>query len=378
MAEAARFGTYDRLLQQEKEKKVKLFSEAFDKAHAPLEALTVPLVLAGMVRIVENRAMTEAYNDAQDTMIVIDSDDDEEGKTAYLAFQKKHWFDDDVTIEYFDFLLDVLYPGKKVGVTMDMAPQHRAGAVAEYIKRRTEEGRLHVVFIDAGLTSILQVCDLAANKQIKAIIKELYYEWRAEYVKSERERLGDRHARVVLKMDLEVMTKIVEKAVKRFNDLQKESKSIAKTFKKAGQDPYSADCEAEFKAHLESLAKLPSYQTPADIEETMANLRRGVELTDANDVEVALEEEEDEEFRHKGDRVAKMVNGTVYFGTVIEFGYIKKNRRKVDAWCIKFDEEIVTYENGATGHEEDFVLAELKEAIKLYKENRGLDAAREM
>lgn len=70
------------------------------------------------------------------------------------------------------------------------------------------------------------------------------------------------------------------------------------------------------------------------------------------------------------------MNGAVYFGTVVEFGCIKKGRRKVDAWCIKFDAEIVSHENGTTGYEEDFVLAEMKEAIKLYKENKGLDTAR--
>lgn len=71
------------------------------------------------------------------------------------------------------------------------------------------------------------------------------------------------------------------------------------------------------------------------------------------------------------------MNGAVYFGTVVEFGHIKKGRRKVDAWCKKIVEEaIVSYENGTTGYEEDFVLAEMKEAIKLYKENKGLDTAR--
>ena len=75
IAATARFGSYDQQVQQSKEKKMKLFSEAFDKINAPLESLAVPLVLAGMVRVVENRAMVEEYESEQ--VITIDSDDEE-------------------------------------------------------------------------------------------------------------------------------------------------------------------------------------------------------------------------------------------------------------------------------------------------------------
>ena len=39
--------------------------------------------------------------------------------------------------------------------------------------------------------------------------------------------------------------------------------------------------------------------------------------------------------------------------------------------------KIVKYESGTTWYEEDFVLAGMKEAIKLHIGNKGLDAARE-
>ena len=55
-------------------------------------------------------------------------------RTGRLAFQKKHWFDKDITVEYLDWLLDVVHPGKKVGLTLDAAPCHRDHLVAEYIK----------------------------------------------------------------------------------------------------------------------------------------------------------------------------------------------------------------------------------------------------
>ena len=104
-----------------------------------------------------------------------------------MSFQKKHWFDVDITIEWLGWILDVLYPGKKVGISIDMAPaQQLTGRVKEYVDKRTAEGRLVLEYIDGGLTSVLQVCDLAANKDIKGIIKRLYLQYRAGYIRAEK------------------------------------------------------------------------------------------------------------------------------------------------------------------------------------------------
>ena len=43
-------------------------------------------------------------------------------RIAHMAFQKNYFFDDEITINYFDFLLDVIYTGKKFGLSLDMAP----------------------------------------------------------------------------------------------------------------------------------------------------------------------------------------------------------------------------------------------------------------
>ena len=91
------------------------------------------------------------------------------------------------------------------------------------------------------------------------------------------------------KMSITKMTEIVEAATKKFNDSQKESKSIAKTFVSAGQDPF-ADCEAEFKAHLDSLAKLPLYGQGSLEEKGIENQNhRGALLVDGGGAEVEVE-----------------------------------------------------------------------------------------
>ena len=63
---------------------------------------------------------------------------------------------------------------------MNMTPDHQSGCVLEYAKKRTKEGSLVLGFINGCLTSVIQVCDLVANKEFKALIKKAYMKWRAE------------------------------------------------------------------------------------------------------------------------------------------------------------------------------------------------------
>ena len=54
------------------------------------------------------------------------------------------------------------------------------------------------------------------------------------------------------------MMEIIEECVVEFNADQRKTRSVEKTFRYAGQDPW-VECENEFKAHLDSLSKLPLY-----------------------------------------------------------------------------------------------------------------------
>ena len=102
---------------------------------------------------------------------------------------------------WLDFLLGEIYPGKKVGLSMDKAPQHNSALVQEYIKKKYDEGRLVVVFIHGGLTSVIQVCDLDANKPLKVNIKKRYLQYRAQYIKTERAKYpNERDRRIKMKV----------------------------------------------------------------------------------------------------------------------------------------------------------------------------------
>ena len=217
------------------------------------------------------------------------------GRTGYMAFQKKHWFDADVTIEWFEWLLNVLYPQEKVGVSLDMAPCQTNKEVVDYIKKKYDEGRLVVGFINGGLTSVLQVCDLVANKEFKAQIKREYMRFRAEYLKAERAKTPEEPMRrIKVKIQVDKMTELVEKSVKIFNDGQRGNPSIAKTFKSAGQHPWEA-CEEEFKAHLDSLEKLPLYKSASREEQIMNNNISSQSPTVIGDATAAGDELEAEE-----------------------------------------------------------------------------------
>ena len=191
-------------------------------------------------------------------------------RSGRVVFHPKHWFDGDITIEYLKFLLEVVYPTSKVGLTMDAAPAHLGAVVEAYITEMVELGRLVLIVINGGLTSILQICDLAANKQIKALIKKFYYQWRREHINAAREKAdaeGKSEAevsRITLKIDVVDMTTIVERAVVEFNKEQLKSESTKRTFVSAGQHPYVPEetSATALAAHLESLEKNGAmYQT---------------------------------------------------------------------------------------------------------------------
>ena len=146
-----------------------------------------------------------------------------------------------------------------MGISIDMAPCQKGGRVKEYVDRRTAEGRLVLEYIEGGLTSVLQVCDLIVNKDIRAIIKKRYLKYRSDFIKAERAKYPDEpNKRISMKLPIVKMMDIIEESVKEFNFKQRGTESIKNTFIQAGQHPWK-DCKDEFKAHLDKLSKLPLY-----------------------------------------------------------------------------------------------------------------------
>ena len=89
--------------------------------------------------------------------------------SASVNFQKKHWIDK----KNMKFLrwLKSKYPGGKIGLFWDRAAGHIS---SEVLDCATELGII-VELLYAGMTAIMQPCDVWLNKPIKMIIKQLYY-----------------------------------------------------------------------------------------------------------------------------------------------------------------------------------------------------------
>ncbi|KDO20540.1 hypothetical protein SPRG_13237 [Saprolegnia parasitica CBS 223.65] len=111
--------------------------------------------------------------------------------------------DQDTAMDYLEWLSE-LYEGERIGLIWDLATAHKGEKV---LKFAVELG-IVVAFIPAGLTSILQVCDLIINKTLKAaaVPRESVLEW-------------------------------IETATREIDSIQAATKGIGAAFRKYGQDP---------------------------------------------------------------------------------------------------------------------------------------------
>ena len=193
-----------------------------------------------------------------------------EGHTCTVAFQKKHWFDKHITLRWLEWLKKQFPIGSKLLLIWDHAPAHDAAEVSVYLKANT--AWLVVKVIPGGLTSVMQICDLTANAQLKRDFQFYYMEWRSGELCKLQEAYEDRVAEAdgavadppkpVLKRDRRAIIRMVEQAFAKFNAAEVAKplaqRCIRKTFAQAGQDPWAADTTA-FKQHLDALESNPVY-----------------------------------------------------------------------------------------------------------------------
>ena len=129
---------------------------------------------------------------------------------------------------------------------------------------------------------------------------KLYLRYRKKYIEAERAKTPDQpNRRIAMKIDVVKMTEIVEEAHKIINEKQRTTRSIEKTFRAAGQDPW-VDCDAEFKAHLDKLSELPLYGL---VNKGIETQRAAVLEQDADGVEMEEESAEGQVMRDGADGV---------------------------------------------------------------------------
>ena len=101
-----------------------------------------------------------------------------QGNTATVAFQPSHWFDTAITLRWLRWLHEQFPANTRIGLVWDHAPAHDSVAVREFISDNSSW--LVVALIPEGMTSILQVCDIAANASLKRFIRAWYAKWRGK------------------------------------------------------------------------------------------------------------------------------------------------------------------------------------------------------
>ena len=111
-----------------------------------------------------------------------------------------------------------LYPGTKVGIIWDYAGAHIDASVQEHAKT------LGIVleYVNKGMTSLQQPCDLWANQPLKAFIKKKYSEFRMPLDLSEQRKV---------KAPRVTFVHWVEEAVQHLCESQQQSREVANFLK---------------------------------------------------------------------------------------------------------------------------------------------------
>jgi hypothetical protein len=166
----------------------------------------------------------------------------DEGGDAAVCFQPSHWMDMPTAMKYLDFIRELFPLPKKVGLIWDAASSHLSDTIKDYAESKS----ILLSFIPAGLTSIMQVCDLYSNKPIKEYIKKRFRLWKIK----QSLPAGSKY-----KVDRKDIIEWIEEAVSEMNETTAAVEGkIAQMFTKLGQDPRDKTGE-QFLAHLSSLSE---------------------------------------------------------------------------------------------------------------------------
>ena len=148
---------------------------------------------------------------------------------------------------------------KRLMLVVDKATTHYGCLVDKWIaENRAAPSRTQVFvhYIDEGMTSIHQVCDIAVNKPLKAAIKKAYFEARAVAVAGLKtaDLVG-----MVYSVPREDLVGMIEDAYDTINEGNTRRRWIASAFDQCGQNPWAAD-QSGFEKHLASLNENTVYQ----------------------------------------------------------------------------------------------------------------------
>src|SRR4051812_10085320 len=83
-------------------------------------------------------------------------------------------------------VLKKMFPSKRILLIVDRSTTHYGKMISDWLENNHSSdsaSKIFVEYIQEGMTSVHQVCDISANKPLKALIKKHYFKFRYEAIK---------------------------------------------------------------------------------------------------------------------------------------------------------------------------------------------------
>ena len=167
---------------------------------------------------------------------------------AKVIFNESHWMNSNAAIIYISYLQSI-FRGKTIGLIWDKHSSHYCDEVVEFIERcnadKATKTKIVLELVDEGLTSIIQVPDVAVNKIFKALVKQRYHVYRSGL----EMKIGEK-----ISVPRETLVDFVLDAIAEINRQNFETHYIMDAFKRCGLNPWSQQKSLEaFREHLDRL-----------------------------------------------------------------------------------------------------------------------------
>ena len=152
-----------------------------------------------------------------------------------ITFHPKHWMTKEGCCIYLEWLCSC-YPGEKIGLIWDAASSHFSDEVME----KAAELNVTLGGIPPGCTSLIQICDLIANKPIKQAFKKRYVSWKMR---------SDPGPGGKYKVERGDVISWLEQSIEDVNTAMSTNSEVSKAFATYGQD-FRCEDQSELIAYL--------------------------------------------------------------------------------------------------------------------------------
>ena len=182
------------------------------------------------------------------------------GHSGSMNFQSKHWFDGVITLRWINWLVAQFPDYEKLGMIWDDCPSHKFSGVIARLSELENMNRLISILIPPGMTSILQLGDIAVNAPCKKFLRQRYLAW--QFAEIQRRKAKGVTGRLVVKIDREILMTWAEEFIDNFNFKEStgETDIIIPVLTKVGQNCFTSNLEP-FQKWLDSLNKNALYKS---------------------------------------------------------------------------------------------------------------------